>query len=144
MATQKVTASGTPYTLTETPAKVVFGTTSPTITINKAHGTRCTLFVQATIDVSASEFAADRTVTLKLVKTNGVQADLASASVDVPCGAIATSGQWDLELVSYMQPVVHRVSAEKPDVIELWASIDSLPDTGEVTIEAAIIESQTL
>jgi len=143
MATQRVTASGTPYTVTDSVAKVTFGTTSPSIVLSSAVGTRCTLFAQCTIDVSSAEFSADRALTLKLRKTSGTAGDISDTTVVVPLGAIASSGEWNLALNAYLPPTAYRVSAAKPDTIELWAGLDSLPDGGNVFITAAMILSET-
>lgn len=130
-----VYAAGTAYSLTITPALLTFGTTSPTLTINKPG----TYLIRARAQVvrNNSTHIADHTVTLKLRRTNNTAADLANAVTAYPDdphnASNDTEGNW-------MIPEVIYTTANTDDVIELWGDVSSAGTGGthDVT-EASII-----
>jgi hypothetical protein len=121
--------SGTPYTLTTTSAPVVMGTSSPDVTLTAA-GT-WVIFARARVDNVGATFAANRTVTAKLRRSNNTAADLANASAAYQTGIITTITNTGMILT--MPPVFYSTAAVD-DNIELWASIDVLPSAGSITV----------
>lgn len=133
-ANQKsVEAAGTAYSLTNTAAAVTFGTTSPSITLDKA-GTYA-IFAQANILYNAATFAAVRNVTLKLRRTNNTAADLTGMS-----RALKTS---IITALTYAFPMVQLIgvytTTNADDVISLFADIDTVPTAGTIDVTQASI-----
>lgn len=130
-ALQTAYGSGTAYTLTATPAAVVLGTTSPTLTLtNTAH---YVLIAQAQIELAGATFAATRLLTILLQRTNNTPGAIANSTIayTVP---ITTTLTQTLALIN-LPPVVY--SATAADVITLWASIAVIPTAGSITVSAA-------
>ena len=130
-----VYAAGTAYSLTNTAALLDFGTTDPSLTLGKA-GTYL-LMAKARIDYNASTFAAVRTVTLKLRRTNNTAADVTNAttSFKVPIMTTLTYTAGIMEL-----PAVIYTTTATTDIIQLFGSIDTVPTAGSIqAVEASII-----
>lgn len=128
-------AAGTVYSLTNAAAKVVFGTTSPAIVINEA-GTYV-IFARCRVDYTAATFAAVRTVSAKLRRTNNTAADLTGAATSLLTQIITllsfTAGYMVLPPVIYTTVNVN-------DAIELQALVNTVPTAGTIDItEAEII-----
>jgi len=127
-------ASGTAYPLTTTPALLALGTVVPRITLTTAG--RWLLQGRARIDYVGATFAANRTVALKLSRTNNTPGDI----TNTPCGfvtQIITTLTYTAHLVSF--PPVAYTTAAITDIIEAWGSIDVLPSAGTITaVEASI------
>lgn len=84
---QTIDAVGTVYSLTATPAAVDFGTTDPVITVSAA-GTYL-IVADCVLRLNGATFAADRTVTMKLRRTNNTAADLTGATRAYDTGAVS-------------------------------------------------------
>jgi hypothetical protein len=129
-----VYAAGTVYTLTATNAAVTFGTTSPIVTVSAAG----TYAVRARIKVSlnGATFAATRTLTVKLRRTNNTATDLANSSTTyiVPILATLTNTLAIIEL-----PEVLYTTALTNDTIQLFSDISVLPSAGTISIDEASI-----
>ena len=129
--------TGTAYTLTATPAAIDFGTTDPSVTITNSG----TYFIQAGAAVNwvGATFAANRTVTVKLRRTNNTAADLTSgasaATTPIITTLTETWGQVD-------PPGVFYTTANNNDVITLFADVSVLPTAGSATISRAWITAQ--
>ena len=126
--------TGTAYTLTATPAKVTFGTTSPSITIDKA-GTYL-LEGLANVKLVGATFAASRTVTIKVRRTNNTAADITNtpATMSTAITTTVTAGLGQIATYSVLY------TATAGDVIELWGSIDVVPTAGSIqVIEGSLV-----
>lgn len=130
-----VYASGTAYALTATAAKLDFGTTDPSLTITGV-GTWL-LSGRVRLDYNAATFAAVRTATLKLRRTNNTAADVANSSTGFKTQIITTltytAGIIDLPPVIY-------TTTNTNDVIEIFGSVDVVPTAGSFdAVEASIM-----
>lgn len=129
---QTVYAAGTSYQLTATAAKVTFGTTSPALTIAAA-GTYL-LLAQFRLDYNGATFAASRTVTMKLRRTNNTAADITNATVSLLTAVVTTfTGTFDTGLI----PVTVYTTANSTDVLELWGSVSVVPTAGSLDVAGA-------
>jgi hypothetical protein len=129
-----VYAAGTAYSLTATPAALTFGTTSPSLTLNAA-GTYL-LLARSRMAYNAATFAAVRTTTLKLRRTNNTAADLTNGSVTATTGIITLL---TYTFIDQFWPVVY-TTTNANDVISLFGSIDVLPGAGTLDVaEASIV-----
>jgi len=134
-ASLTVYAAGTAYQLTNTAALLNFGTTDPSLTITSAGV--WLLLARARIDYTGATFAAVRTGTLKLRRTNNTAADLANSSgqflTDIITTLTYTLGVIDL------QPIIY-TTTNNNDVIELWGDINTVPTAGSIdAVEASIV-----
>jgi len=130
-----VYASGTAYAVTATPALAALGTTTPSLTITSP-GTWA-IFARARYDYAAATFAAVRTVTTALRRTNNTAAYLTNATKD-----------WKTDIITLLTytandgpvpPVIYTTSNNN-DVIELWTSISVVPSAGALNVvEAEIV-----
>jgi len=134
-ASQSVYAAGTAYQLTATPALLDFGTTDPSLTLNSP-GTYL-LLARARIDYTAATFAAVRTVTAKLRRTNNTAADLTGASASLLTSIITTL---TFSLGHLVIPTVIYTTANSNDIIQLFGSVSVVPTAGSIdATEAEII-----
>lgn len=124
--------TGTAYSLTATPAAVSFGTTSPTITVPIA-GTWA-IFARMNLKYNGATFAAVRTVSLKLRRTNNTAADLDSSPSSILTGTVTalTTTLSDANL-----PLIVYTTANTNDSISIFASIDVVPTLGTLDISEA-------
>jgi hypothetical protein len=120
-------AAGTIYTLTNTPAAVVFGTTSPTVTIVAAGIYRIGGLVN--LKLNGATFAANRTVTLSIQKTNGTPSTLATIPIVTPIVTTLTQTM----LVVPLPEVVFTAAAN--DIVTIYASIDVVPSAGTLDVD---------
>lgn len=129
-----VYATGTVYTLTATSAAVDFGTTDPIITVNAVGTYRIKARVK--VALNGASFAANRTLTVKLRRTNNTPADLANSSTTwiVPIMTTITNTLAVIEL-----PEVLYTTAATTDTIQLFADISVLPTAGSISIDEASI-----
>lgn len=129
------TAVGTAYQLTNTSAALVFGTTSPNLTINKA-GTYL-LLARANLKYNAATFAATRAVTIKLRRTNNTPADLTGGSKTLATAVITTlTYTFDDSL---LPPIIY-TTAVATDVISIFGDVAVVPTAGSLdVIEASIV-----
>lgn len=130
-----VYAAGTAYQLTNTAALLDFGTTDPSLTITVA-GTYLIL-ARVRYDYNAATFAAVRTITTKLRRTNNTPADLTNGSSGWITEIITTLSY--TAMIQELPPVVY-VTANTDDVIQIWGSIDTVPSAGSLdAVEAEIV-----
>lgn len=129
-----VYAAGTAYTLTAVSAAVDFGTTDPIITINAA-GTYA-LRAKVKVALNGATFAANRTLTVKLRRTNNTAADVANSSTTWIVPIITTITQ---TLAVIELPEVIYTTALATDTIQLFADISVLPTAGTISIDEASI-----
>ena len=128
-------ASGIVYALTATSALLDFGTTDPSITI-AIPGTYI-INARIRVDYNAATFAAVRTVTLKLRRTNNTAADLTNGSAAFKTEIITTL-TYTGEIVSI--PLVIYTTLNSDDIIQIFGSIDVVPSAGSIDCaEAEII-----
>src|SRR6185436_4651175 len=134
-----VYAAGTAYTLTNASAAVDFGTTDPIFTITAA-GTYL-LRGKVQVELFGATFAANRTLTIKLRRTNNTAADVANSTVSytVPVVTTITNTLAVIDL-----PEVFYPTALATDTITLFADISVVPSAGTITISAASITAVRL
>lgn len=129
-----VYAAGTAYSLTATPAALTFGTTSPSLTLDKA-GTYL-LLARVNVKYVAATFAAARTVTLKLRRTNNTAADLTNgtlvATTDIITTLTYTFGVFDLPRILY-------TTTNTDDAITIFGDVSAIPSAGSLDAIAAEI-----
>jgi hypothetical protein len=132
MTTATVYATGTAYTLTNSAGLITFGTTSPSLTIPAA-GTWLILG-QVQLEYVGATFAASRTVTPKIRRTNNTPTDVVTGSfrTDIITTLTYTAG------VVPLAPQVY-VTANTDDILQLWASIDVVPSAGSMQVSQASI-----
>jgi hypothetical protein len=121
--------SGAEYVLTTTPANVVMGGTSPDVTLTVA-GTWM-IFARLRVDYNAATFAAVRTVTGVLRRTNNTAGNITNSSASFETEIITTL-TYTAEVMSL--PVIIYKTANVNDNIVLQASIDVLPTAGSIAI----------
>lgn len=130
-----VYASGTPYALTNAAALLTFGTTSPSLTISAA-GTYL-IIARSKLDYSLATFAAVRTTTIKLRRTNNTAADLTNGSV-MASTLLSVSALTNTFVDQCWQAIYTTTNAN--DIIQLFGSIDTAPGAGALNAsEASII-----
>ncbi len=134
--TKTVTGAGTVYTLTATnTATVTFGTTSPTITLDKAG----TWLLKCTTKISGDGsfvFSTNPTnVQARMRRTNNTAANIGkSMSWTIP--GVGTSGAFfqGADIVVFTWHELYAATAG--DIVVLSANISSLPDTGSATVSS--------
>lgn len=128
-----VHAAGTAYALTATSAALDFGTTDPTLTLNRA-GTYL-IFARARLDYNAATFAASRTATLKLRRTNNTAADLTGGSTSALTDIITTL-TYTMADVSW---AVLYTTANTNDAITIFGDVSVVPSAGSLDATQASI-----
>jgi hypothetical protein len=131
LATQSVTAAGTAYQLTATSAFLNFGTTDPTVTVTAA-GTYLVL-ARARLDYNGATFAAHRTITLKLRRTNNTPADLVSCAAGTDIITTLSYPAADLQT----PPLIYTATAG--DILQLWGDVSVVPTAGSLDATEATI-----
>lgn len=126
--------AGTAYTITATQAAVVMGTTSPVLVLDKAGIYR--ISARAQVRLAGATFAASRTVTVKLRRTNNTALDLPNGSGSIITGTTTTA---TVEGGSVIIPEVIYTTANINDSITLFAGIDTIPSAGSIQIVSASI-----
>ncbi len=127
-------AAGTVYTLTNAAAAVVFGTTSPTITLATAGKYR--IRAQVVVELVGATFAANQALTIKLRRTNNTAGDLTNSTL-VYTVPIVTTLTNTLAVITL--PDVFYTTAGTSDVVTIFAGLAATPSAGSVTISAASI-----
>lgn len=125
--TLTVYATGTAYTFTGSSAALDFGTTDPSLTITKP-GTYL-IIARVNVENNAATFASNRTVTLKLRRTNNTAADLTNGSTAYGTGVITT-----LSSVSQIAalPRVIYTTTNSNDAITVFGDVSVLPSAGSL------------
>ncbi len=130
-----VFAAGTAYSLTNTQAALTFGTTSPSLTLNAA-GTYL-IFARVRLDYNGATFAANRTATLKLRRTNNTPADLTSGSIAALTQIITTLS---FTMGDYSWMPAFYTTANTNDAISIFGALDVVPTAGSLdAVEAQIM-----
>jgi hypothetical protein len=129
-----VYAAGTVYTLTAVSAAVDFGTTDPIITVTAA-GTY-SIRARVKVALNAATFAANRTLTVKIRRTNNTAADVANSTTTyiVPITTAITN---TLDVIQL--PEVLYTTALTNDTLQIFADISTLPSAGTISIDEASI-----
>ena len=131
---KQVYASGTAYTLTNTSTALDFGTTDPALTIN-GPGTWI-IFSRVTLKYNAATFAANRTVTIKLSRTNNTAADVTGATTAHITNIITTLTYTE----SVQIPPVLYTTTNGTDSITIKGDVSVVPTAGSLDVtEAEII-----
>ncbi len=132
-------AAGTVYTLTNTAAAVVFGTTSPIISPSEPGTYRISGSV--TIEYVGATFVATQDVTLTLRRTNNTPANLADGTtiyklqiVTTLTGTAATI-YWEASQYA---------TTNTDDSLTIFADVAATPSAGSVTISAASIKAEMI
>lgn len=134
-ASLTVYAAGTAYSLTNTAAALDFGTTDPALVITSA-GTWL-LLARVRVDYTAATFAAVRTGTLKLRRTNNTAADLGNGSASFLTDIITTL-TYTLDVLS-LPPVIY-VTTNANDAITIFGDISVVPTAGSLDcVQAEIV-----
>jgi len=134
-ANLSVYAAGTAYQLTATPALLNFGTTDPSLVITSPGV--WLLLARARIDYTGATFAAVRTGTLKLRRTNNTAADIGNSSAQF-LTEIITTLTYTLDVID-LQPIIY-TTTNSDDIIQLWGDISVIPTAGSLdTSEASIV-----
>jgi len=130
-----VYAAGTAYALTAVSAAIDFGTTDPSLTISKA-GTYL-LLGRVSLKYNAATFAASRTVTLKLRRTNNTAADVSNSTITLATDIITTiTAEF---VVASLPPIVY-TTTNLDDAIALYGDVSVVPTAGSLdVIEASIV-----
>ena len=130
-----VYAAGSVYGLTDSSALIDFGTTDPTITIDKA-GTY-SIRARVTANFNGATFGTNQTATLKLRRTNNTAADITSSDVDADTGVITTETS---HFITIDLPEVVYTTTNSDDIISIYGLLSATPSAGSVDItEASII-----
>ncbi len=129
-----VYAAGTAYALTATAAALDFGTTDPSLTLTLAGTYRIRARVR--LDYNAATFAAVRTATLKLRRTNNTAADLTNGSVGAKTQIVTTiSGTF-----IHFSWEVDYTTVNTNDAVTIFGSLDVVPEAGSLdAVEASIM-----
>ena len=130
--TQTIVGAGTAYTLTATAAAIDLGTTDPVLPALDKAGT---YLITGTVVLNyvGATFASDRTVTVKLRRTNNTAADLTGGSVAVGSGITTTAT--DSRVIA-IPPTIY-TTTRTDDLVTLFADVSVLPSAGSATISAA-------
>lgn len=127
-------AAGTVYTVTNAQALAHFGTTDPSVTLTKP-GTYL-IFARANFQNVAATYAANRTITTKLRRTNNTPADLTNATTAFGTGVLTaisgSAGDVDIPFVLYSTTVA-------TDIVQIFCGMDIIPSAGSVTCSEASI-----
>lgn len=130
---KQIYAAGTAYTLTNASALLDFGTTDPTVTLN-APGTWL-FFGRVVVSYNGATFAANRTATFKLRRTNNTAADLTGASSAHVTNIVTTSTYTETVVI----PPVLYTTTNAGDVISLYGLVNTVPTAGSLDVSEAEI-----
>jgi len=135
MAAASAHATGTAYSLTNSSALLALGTTTPSITLNGPGN--YLLLGRAVLDYNGATFAASRSVTLKLRRTNNTAADIDNSAtvIDTSVVTLLTS-----TLGSVVLPPVLYSTDNSNDTIQIHGDVAVVPTAGSLdVVEASII-----
>lgn len=126
-------AAGTAYSLTNSAAAIVFGTTSPSITITAAG----TYLIMGAVNLkyNAATMVANRTVTLTFRRTNNTAGNVGTARTATT--RVITTITDDMGVFS-LSPLVY-TTVNSNDIITIFGSMDTVPSAGSVDIFEAEI-----
>lgn len=130
-----VYGSGADYALTNTSAAINFGGQDPTLTISKA-GTWL-ITAAANLKYNGATFAANRTVSLKLRRTNNTPADLADSGLTLTTGIVTTL---TASFAAAQLPYVIYSTTNTNDVITIFGDVNTVPSAGSLdVIDASLV-----
>lgn len=127
-------AAGTAYQLTNATAALDFGTTDPSLTLGLP-GTWL-LMSRVNLKYTAATFAAVRTVTITLNRSNNTAAAITGATSTFLTDIITTL-TYTAGIV--MLPSVLYTTENNNDIIRLQGLIDTVPSAGSMDVTAAEI-----
>ena len=128
-------AAVTAYSLTNSAAAIVFGTTSPSLTISTAGTYR--LSGRAVLKYNGATFAANQTVTLKFRRTNNTAADLANGGVSLITSIItAITGPLGIIVLPDIEYV-----AGAADIVTIFGSVGTAPSLGSLDVTDASLHA---
>lgn len=124
--------SGTPYTLTATAAQVAFSTTSPVFTLAAAG--IWMFFAGCTVDYVGATLLGNRTISVKLRRTNNTAGDITGAISSFQTQVITAL---TFTAQSLVLPVVTYQTSNVDDSISIFGSISTVPTLGSVQVTNA-------
>lgn len=128
-------AVGTAYSLTNAQAALVFGTTSPSITVNVA-GTYLLLSV-VRLDYNGATFAASRNATIKLRRTNNTAADITNATTTYETAVVTLLS--DTMATISLPPVIY-TTTNTDDALTIFGGLNTAPSAGSLdAVEASLL-----
>ena len=127
-------SAGTAYTMTASSAQIAFGTTTPSITLNKA-GTYL-LLARVNYQLVGATFASNRNVTTKLRRTNNTPADITNSSTVIGTNVTTTATG---SLAALPLPPVVYTTTNTTDVITLFGDVSVIPSAGSLQATEANI-----
>ncbi len=126
-------SSGAVYSLTATPALITFGGTSPLVVIPYRGIWR--IRGKCRLQYNGATFVANRTVTIKLRRTNNTAADLTNGTdigiTDIVAALTGDGGLYDID-------VIYSTELDN-DQIELWGDVSVVPSAGSFDVVTASI-----
>lgn len=131
---QSAYAVGTAYSLTNTSAALTFGTTQPVVTLSGA-GVYLIL-ARADLRFNGATFAASRTITMKLRRTNNTPADLTGGTDTGITGIVTTTtGEADTLIMWALYTTTNAT-----DIITIFGDVSVVPSAGSIdAVEASVI-----
>lgn len=133
-----VNAAGTVYSLTATSAAVDFGTTDPALTLTAA-GTYL-LVTDCVLRLNGATFAADRTVTMKLRRTNNTAADVTGGSRSYDTGTTTTI---TASLVHFNASAIY-TTANADDSVTIFGDVSVVPTVGSLDVASCALRAVRL
>ena len=117
--------TGTNAPINNTTGLLTFGTTSPTITITAAG----TYFVTAGLSqyFNNANFSTPRTATYKVRRSNNTATDLTETLVT---NLLSTGGAMTMDAGGWSLPGAIYTTSNTNDVLEVWATLDGNPASG--------------
>ena len=137
--TLSVYASGTAYSLTITSALLTFGTTSPSLTIDKAGTYR--IYARAQVTRNNSSHVSSHTISFKLRRTNNTAADITNSTTTFSDDAHSTS--YETEHQDILPEIIYTTS-NTDDIIQLWGVASSAGTGGTHDVDEACIVAERL
>jgi hypothetical protein len=135
--TVTVYASGTAYQITTSFAQIIFGTTSPVVTLDRA-GTWL-IKARARVDRNGIHINVDHVVSLKLRRSNNTASDITNAATAYDDIAHTAS---DVETEGLFPfPEVVYTTANNNDIIQMWIMIDQAAVSGSHDVVEADIQA---
>ncbi len=125
-------SSGTAYTLTNSSAAVVFGTTSPTITLTAAG--QYLLIARCRVEHAGATYGSSQLISVTVERTNNTPAAVTGASMFLNTGVRTTITETAGNLMSFA-PYTGTVG----DVVTLKALVAATPSAGSTTISQAVL-----
>ena len=131
---RSVYASGDAYTLTNTSTALDFGTTDPSLVLRQP-GTYL-LLARATLKYTGATFAANRTVTIKISRTNNTAADVTGATSGHITNIITTETYTEVVIIP---PVLYTTTNDN-DTLVIKGDVTVVPTAGSLDVtESEII-----